>query len=367
MVPERAATMRRLAEFIFRVVWAYLFRQARSRELWEGVPLPYRSAFISEFKIPDSLEDWLQKREEVVSIVRATLGELPSRPSPVNARITSVDQRDGYRIEKFYFNNGVDAEVPGLIAVPEHKPGPFPAVLTMHGHAGCKEHMFGYVSSHHNVAERLVRRGFVVFGIDDYGCGERRGKGPGGSAESIPLFEEMSLFKLNLWLGRTLWGMMLRDKQIALDYVTARPEVDPDRIGAQGMSMGSTHAWWLGSIDRRIKAAVAIGCFTRYQELIAMRELRAHGMYYFVWGLLRHFDTEGVLSLMAPRPLLALTGDRDPGSPVEGVRKLETCLQPLYALYGRPKAFRSVVYLKTGHVYTEEMKREMEAWFDKHL
>ncbi len=36
---------------------------------------------------------------------------------------------------------------------------------------------------------------------------------------------------------------------------------------------------------------------------------RAHGLYYFSHGLLKHFDTEGVLSLIAPRPFLALTGD----------------------------------------------------------
>ena len=53
-----------------------------------------------------------------------------------------------------------------------------------------------------------------------------------------------SLFKLNLWAGRTLWGMMPRDDQIALDYLASRPEVDPERIGATGMSMGSTGACW---------------------------------------------------------------------------------------------------------------------------
>ena len=38
----------------------------------------------------------------------------------------------------------------------------------------------------------------------------------------------MSLFKLHLWQGRTLWGMMLRDEQCLLDYLETRPEVDKD-------------------------------------------------------------------------------------------------------------------------------------------
>ena len=71
--------------------------------------------------------------------------------------------------------------------------------------------------------------GYVVLGIDNYFNGERKGAGPAGSLETMArnADQEMSLFKLNLWLGRTLWGMMLRDEQIALDYLASRPEVDP--------------------------------------------------------------------------------------------------------------------------------------------
>ena len=112
--------------------------------------------------------------------------------------------------------------------------------------------------------------------------------------------EQEDLFKLNLWLGRTLWGMFVRDDQVALDYLCSRPEVDASRIGATGMSMGSTRAWWLAAVDERVAAVVAVACLTRYQNLIAHGELRQHGVYYFVNGLLKHFDSEGVLALIAP-------------------------------------------------------------------
>ncbi len=336
---------------------------------WEGVPDGFRNLPIGKLTIPGDLVAWKSQREKVRRIVIDSLGEMPPRPSPKNVKIVSVDKKDGWRIEKFVFHNGVDSQVPGYIAIPEDGVRRHPAILTMHGHSSSKENMFGYEPTSQNVAEMLAKKGYVVLGIDNYFNGERKGFGPAGSLETMQRGsdQEMSLFKLNLWLGRTLWGMMLRDEQIALDYLASRPEVDPERIGAQGMSMGSTRSWWLAAIDYRIKAVVGVACFTRYEDLIASRQLRAHGIYYFVPGLLKHFDTEGVMALLAPRPFLALTGDRDAGSPPEGMKKLEVILGKVYTLYRKPDSFRSVIYPETGHVYNDDEKQKMVDWFGQHL
>lgn len=339
------------------------------QEPWEGVPERYRNMPVGRLEAPSSLKEWQKQRQNVKATVLRCLGDLPPRPSPSKVRTVATDKKDGYTIEKFVFDNGVDSMVPGYIAVPDKREGRLPAILTMHGHGSSKENMFGYQPTSQDVADLLVRRGYVVLGIDNYFNGERKGTGPAGTLETMAKGsdQEMSLFKLNLWLGRTLWGMMLRDEQMALDYLASRPEVDPNRIGAQGMSMGSTRSWWLAAIDDRIKALVGVACFTRYEDLIAIRALRAHGIYYFVPGILKHFDSEGVMSLIAPRPFLALTGDRDAGSPPEGMKKLEQILHRFYGLYGKPEAFRSIIYPETGHVYNDDMKRKMVEWFDQSL
>lgn len=336
---------------------------------WDGVPEDFRKLPIGKLPIPTTLAQWQAQRARVKSIVLNSLGYLPPRPAPSAVKIVNIDRRDGWRIEKFEFHNGVDSLVPGYIAIPEDGKSRHPAILTMHGHSSSKDNMFGYQPTSQNVAELLAKKGYVVLGIDNYFNGERKGRGPAGALETMQRGsdQELSLFKLNLWLGRTLWGMMLRDEQIALDYLASRPEVDPARIGAQGMSMGSTRSWWLAAIDDRIKAVVGIACFTRYEDLIAIRELRSHGIYYFVPGLLKHFDTEGVMALLAPRPFLALTGDRDSGSPPEGMKTLERILSRFYSLHGKPASFQSVIYPETGHVYNDDMKQKMVEWFDRHL
>src|SRR5262249_10988860 len=152
-----------------------------------------------------------------------------------------------------------------------------------------------------------------------------------------------------------------------LDYLCSRPEVDATRIGVTGMSMGSTRAWWLAAVDDRVAAVVAVACLTRYQNLIAHGELRAHGVYYFVNGLLKHFDTEGVLALIAPRPFLALTGDLDAGSPAAGGRALDQAVGATYRALGAGDRFRSILYAEVGHAYTPEMRAEMLAWFGRWL
>lgn len=347
-----------------------LFGQSPLQAPWQGVPRGFRNLPVGRLQVPATLPAWQSARPEVKATVLRCLGDLPPRPSPLKVRTVSVDRKDGYSVEKFVFDNGVDSEVSGYLVIPANRTGPAPAILALHGHGSSKENILGYQRpTQQDVAEMLVRKGYVVMAIDAYFNGERKGTGPAGEMEkgARNADQEMSLFKLNLWLGRTLWGMMLRDEQIALDYLVTRPEVDPKRIGAEGMSMGSTLAWWLGAIDDRIKTVVAVACFTRYEDLIAIRELRAHGIYYFVPGLLQHFDSEGVMALLAPRPFLALTGDRDAGSPPEGMRKLEAILNRFYSLYSVPHHFRSIVYPQTGHVYNDDMKERMVEWFGRFL
>ena len=149
----------------------------------------------------------------------------------------------------------------------------------------------------------LVRAGYVVLCIDAYAFGERRFQGPAGKREEGAA-TEWALAKTFLWEGRTLWGMIVRDDVLALNYLASRPEVNPARIGAMGMSMGSTRTWWIAALDDRIKAAVSVSCLTRYQDLIHTGWVNGHGIYYFVPGMLHEkIDAESVVGLIAPRPL----------------------------------------------------------------
>ena len=322
------------------------------------------------FVVPASKEAWEVKRQEVRIELWKLLGRLPPRPKTPEVEILSREDYGEYVVEKFQFDNEAGAIVPGYLLVPKNASAKLPAILYCHWHGGDydvgKEELFQARHTPEQPGPAFARRGYVVLAIDASGFGERNGQGPDGPAEKNYTAEETAS-KFNLWVGRTFWGMLLRDDLMALDYLASRPEVDPDRIGVTGMSMGATRTWWLMALDERLKTGVAIACLSRYQNVIEHRLLHEFDIGYFVPNMLNHFDSEAVVALIAPRPLLLQTGDQDPGSPVDGIHAIESAVRPVYQLYAKGNAFQSLVYPGLAHVYTPEMWAKTLAWMNERL
>ena len=322
------------------------------------------------FVVPASKEAWEVKRQDVRSELWKLLGRLPPRPKTPKVEILSREDRGEYVVEKFQFDNEAGAVVPGYLVVPKNASAKLPAILYCHWHGGDydvgKEELFQARHTPEQPGPAFARRGYVVLAIDASGFGERNGQGPDGPAEKNYTAEETAS-KFNLWIGRTFLGMLLRDDLMALDYLASRPEVDPARIGVTGMSMGATRTWWLMALDERLKTGVAIACLTRYQNMIEHRALHEHDIGYFVPNMLNHFDSEAVVALIAPRPLLLQTGDQDRGSPVDGIHAIESAVRPAYRLYAKEDVFQSLVYPGLAHVYTPEMWAKTLAWMDEYL
>jgi dienelactone hydrolase len=325
---------------------------------------------VPELTIPSDLNQWEHDRTQIRAQLWKLLGDLPPKPKvPVVKTLWREDKGD-YVLEKFQFDNGAGATVPGYIFLPKNVTGKAPAILYNHWHGGeypiGKEEVFHKNHTPEEPGPAFAKHGYVLLAIDAYCFGERNGRGPSG-APSDKSGGEMSASKFQLWYGRTLWGMIVRDDQMALDYLLSRPEVDTNNVGVTGMSMGSTRSWWLMALDDRIKTSVNIACFTRYQNLLQHDALSRHGIYYFVPSILQHFDTEAVICNLAPRPALFMTGDVDGGSPIDGIRILESKAKQAYALYGKTNEFESVVYPGMGHEYRPEMWQKTLAWMDSHL
>ena len=322
------------------------------------------------FVVPKDRQAWENEREGVRKTLLDLLGDLPPRPKTPEVKLAGREIRDGFSVELFRFDNGARETVPGILLLPEgaSAKNKVPAILYMHyyGPRG-KDELLRPGPDGQAPGVSLVKRGFAVLCIDSYFAGERRGQGPGGPGERGPKIEELSLFETFLITGKTLWGMMLRDDQMSLDYLLSRPEIDPKRVGATGMSMGAMRTWWLMALDERIACGVAVGCLPRFTDLLETHQQKAHSIYLWVPGLLREFDTEAVLALCAPRPLETLVGDRDTTSPVSGVLKLKESTRQVYDLYGKKGEFQQTLFGGLGHKYTLLEWDMMLEFFDKHF
>jgi dienelactone hydrolase len=288
------------------------------------------------------------------------LGDLPDRRRPVGGVKTGETSNDGYVLETWQLDlNGVEA-VPAYVARPAGASGRRPAVVFNHSHGGGytigkKEFVEGrsYLQPV-PYAKALTDVGCVAVAVDHWVFGERSHTSEG------------DMFKAMLWQGQVLWGMMVYDSLRVVDWLIGRPDVDATRLATLGISMGSTMAWWLAALDERIRVTVDICCLTDFHTLLAKKDLSAHGVYYYVPRLLKHFTTAQINALIAPRAHLALAGLKDKLTPVEGLDRIEAELNRVYADAGHPDRWVLKRY-DVGHMETPEGRAEVLRFLEKHL
>ena len=323
-----------------------------------------------EFKPPISKAEWIQRKIEIRKTILKCLGDIPKRPKKLDVKIISRDTTGEYSIEHFEFYNGVDAIVPGIVLIPKNIKGKAPAILYHHYHGGeyghGKDELFGSKLIPFAPGVELVKAGYIVLSIDAYAFGDRSGKGPDGTKEKGQS-EEFTWAKLNLWKGRSLWGMMVRDDLMALDYLASRSDVDADRLASIGLSLGCFRTFYVAALDDRIKVAVPVSCITRNADLIREQRISGHGIYYYVPGLLNYFDTESIMACIAPRALLNLSGADDTLEPLEGQRYINNALEKVYRVMQKPDQFQYKIYDGVGHAYTEDMWLRTIKWLKEKL
>jgi len=294
------------------------------------------------------VQDKTKKREQLYGL----LGDLPSLQQEISVKVESITQKDGYILEKLLLDLNGREPVPAYFVKPLHGGSQTPCVLYNHSHGG--NYLLGkdellegreYLQDP-PYAQVLTALGYSVLCIDTWCFGERHA------------LSEMEVFKEMLWKGQVLWGMMVYDSLRALDYLCSRSDVDVNRIGTLGMSMGSTMAWWIAALDKRIKVCVDICCLTDFTALIDANSLNEQGIYYYVPSLLKYFTTADINALIAPRPHLSVTGKNDLLTPREGVELID---RELKAVYGTEQAADKWVQKQydTGHFEMAEMRSEV--------
>jgi dienelactone hydrolase len=297
-----------------------------------------------DFKPYPSREAWearaLDLRRQV--LMAAGLWPMPER-TPLNAQVFGKLAREGYTIEKAYFESYPGFYCTGNLYRPiptEKRPGPFPGVWSPHGH-------WAYGRLHHDEvgsiparAINLARQGYVVFTPDMVGYND-----------SQQISHQFGSKREQLW-GVNVLGLQLWNSIRGLDFLQSLPDVDGKRLVATGASGGGTQTFLLTAVDNRIAAAVPVNMISASMQGGSNCENAANLR-------LDTFNVE-VGALAAPRPMLmvAATGDWTKNTPKEEF----PAVQSIYRLLGAEDKVQ-VRQFNAPHNYNRDSREAMYAFF----
>ncbi len=233
--------------------------------------------------------------------------------------------------------------------------------VCIHQHAGQfglgKSEAAGRIGARHGqYALRYCRAGFVTFAADQRAFEERR-RVRDWSGDRMAV-EELLL------AGRTMAGAFAYEAGRAIDYLQMRDDVDADRIGITGHSMGAMATLVTLPVERRVKAAV-VSCGV---NTLSGRIERGETMpgAWLIPGLLEHCDLPDVFAAAAPTALLLCAGRRDNTFKFADFEASVPVVRAAYERAGCPEKFETHVE-DVPHVYTDAMYEHGAAWFRRWL
>lgn len=298
--------------------------------------------------------DW-QRRLRVK--LRALLGRNPRDRVPLKVcRIWSRPHPLG-TIEKIVFTSELRCDVPAYVCLPGQAAGLRPFMICLQGHRG-RMHDSIAASADEKTWEAPVHdgldfaigcmeRGISALCIEQRSFGERSERAlenPSGDG-----CQDAAMHAI--FLGRTLMGERVFDVDRVIDYLLARGDADPRRIGVTGNSTGGMVALFAAALLPRIRFAMPSSCLSSFRDsFLAM----GHCSCNFVPGLLNVADMADIAGLIAPKPLVIVHGLEDHLFPIRSARRTFREVEATYKAAGASKNCALVVG-PGGHRYYADL------------
>jgi dienelactone hydrolase len=316
---EAIASVDRRAAEVRTLDTPYAFTPYRDREAWLA-----RARFL---------------REQV--LVSAGLWPMPEK-GPLNAHVFGRIERGDYSVEKVYFESHPGFYVTGNLYRPLGKTGPFPGVLSPHGHWAYGRLENGADGSIPARCLSLARQGYVVFSWDMVGYNDSR------QVDHRLLDPRLAQWGIGS-LGLHLWNSIR-----SVDFLESLPDVDRSRLACTGASGGGTQTFLLTAVDDRIRVSAPVNMISHYMQGGDVCENAPN----------LRLDTNNmeIAALAAPRPMLMVSaaGDWTRDTP-----RIEfPAVQSVYALLGAKDAVATVQFI-ADHNYNRDSREAVYAWFGR--
>jgi dienelactone hydrolase len=302
---------------------------------------------------------WAKEREQILADMQLVMGPLPdvSRKVALDVRIVEEVRTPHFVRKKLTFAAEPGDRVPAYLLVPVGAKGKLPAVLCLHQTIALGKGEPAGLGSSENLryAVHLAERGYVTLAPDypsfgDYVYDFKRSSYASGSMKAI-------------------WNNMR-----AIDLLQTLPEVDEERIGCIGHSLGGHNAMFTAAFDTRIKALVSNCGFTSFakyyggklQGWTSERYMPRIATVYGSKPANLPFEFSDVVAAIAPRAFLASAPLHDGNFDVSGVKDCLAAARPAYRALGVEERL-AANYPDCGHDFPPAARRVAYAWLDRWL
>ena len=309
-------------------------------------------------------ETELRRRQEQVKkgFLRA-IGGLPTDSGPLEAMVTARYEAAGYTVENLVLELRPGHYAAANLYLPRIREKQTGAVLFLAGHEPEGKHSPYY----HRVVLRLVQAGLIVLALDPLGQGERLSYPESLDPDRPPIWgtkEHQQLGAQCYMVGHSIARYFVHDAIRALDYLSARPEVDPRRMGVTGNSGGGTQTAMLMMCDDRLAAAAPGTFIMNRQQYMHAGGVQDAEQVWPGWSA-EGFDHEDLLLVFAPKPVLVLAAQYD-FFPIEATRRTVERCRRFWGMLGREEALQ-IEEDATTHRYTDRLASEAAAFFSRTL
>lgn len=306
-----------------------------------------------------SVADWQVRRDHILGHLQEVMGPLPgaNRRVPLDVRIVETLDEPAYVRTKVSFASEPGDRVPAWLLVPKRLNGKAPAMLCLHQTVKIgKDEPVGLGGKPNlRYAKELAERGFVTLAPDYPNFGEHM-------VDAYALGYASASMK-------AIW-----DNMRAVDLLTTLEDVDPERIGVIGHSLGGHNAIFTSLFEPRLKAVVASCGFNSFPFYFKGKIAGwSHKGYmprlervYDLDLAKVPFDFPELIGALAPRGFFTNSPLHDANFEVEGVRVCIEAAKPVYELYGASDRLQAV-HPEAEHDFPAEVRERAYRFLDRIL
>ncbi len=307
-----------------------------------------------------TVADWARRRAHILANMELAMGPLPDLKTKVPLEVKYFDEvkTPHFVRKKLTFAVAAGERVPAYLLLPLERQGKVPAVLCLHqtnGALGGKEPAGLGKSENLRYAAHLAERGYVTLAPDYPSFGE------------YPYDFSKSPFQSGSM--KAIWNNVC-----AIDLLQSLPEVDAERIGCIGHSLGGHNTMFTAAFDKRIKALVSNCGFTSFPKYYggkikgwtSNRYMPRLATVYELKPEKVPFDFPEVVAAFAPRAFLASAPLHDSNFEVSGVKDCLAAARSVYELLGAQDRL-AANYPDCAHDFPPAVRKAAYDWFDRWL